>query len=150
MPTPKLAVIMPATERRSERRGRHPATLASLDAFAIDGELIVVDDGSSDRTGQCIREAMARDPRVRMVRHETPQGVGAAFWDGVAAARGEFVTMMPGDNENDPRETLRYASLLEHVDIVLPFVFNKSVRSRSRNSSQPPIGPSSTRPSAWP
>ena len=40
--------------------------------------------------------------------------------------------MLPGDNENDPREILRYVNLLEHVDIVIPFVFDKSVRSRLR------------------
>jgi len=42
--------------------------------------------------------------------------------------------MMPGDNENDPREIMRYYKLLEHVDIVIPFVFNKQVRSLFRNA----------------
>ena len=41
--------------------------------------------------------------------------------------------MLPGDNENDPWEILRYVNLLEHVDIVIPFVFNKQVRSLFRN-----------------
>ena len=45
-----------------------------------------------------------------------------------------MVTMLPGDNENDPWETLRYLKLLEHVDIVIPFVFNKEVRSLFRNA----------------
>ena len=35
---------------------------------------------------------------------------------------------MPGDNENDPEETLRYFNLLEHVDIIIPFIFNREVR----------------------
>ena len=45
-----------------------------------------------------------------------------------------MVTMLPGDNENDPWEILRYRRLLEHVDIVIPFVFNKEVRSVFRNA----------------
>ena len=41
--------------------------------------------------------------------------------------------MLPGDNENDPWEILRYHRLLEHVDILIPFVFNKEARSLFRN-----------------
>ena len=41
--------------------------------------------------------------------------------------------MLPGDNENDSIETLRYYRLLEQVDVAIPFVFNKEVRSVYRN-----------------
>ena len=40
----------------------------------------------------------------------------------------------PGDNENDPWEIFRYYPLLRHVDLVIPFVFNKQVRSLFRNA----------------
>jgi hypothetical protein len=76
---------------------------------------------------------MARDQRVRLISHDRPQGVGASFWDGVDLARGNFVVMLPGDNENDPMEILRYYSLLNSVDIVIPFVFNTEVRPFFRN-----------------
>jgi len=76
---------------------------------------------------------IAEDPRVRLLRHESPRGVGASFWDGVENARGDFVCMLPGDNENDPWELFRYHRLLEHVDILIPFVFNKQARSLFRN-----------------
>ena len=42
--------------------------------------------------------------------------------------------MLPGDNENDPLEIFRYHALLKSVDIVIPFVFNKHVRSAYRNA----------------
>ena len=76
---------------------------------------------------------MQRDPRVRLVNHDKPGGIGAAFWDGVAHARGDVVCLLPGDNENDPWEILRYHRLMEHVDILIPFVFNKEARSLFRN-----------------
>ncbi len=41
--------------------------------------------------------------------------------------------MMPGDNESDPGEILRYLPLLDHVDFVVPFIFNKEVRTPLRN-----------------
>jgi hypothetical protein len=40
--------------------------------------------------------------------------------------------MIPGDGENDAPETLRYLPVMEHVDIVIPFVYNKTVRSWKR------------------
>ncbi len=42
--------------------------------------------------------------------------------------------MLPGDNENEPLEIFRYFRLLEHVDIIIPFMFNKQVRSLFRNA----------------
>jgi hypothetical protein len=76
---------------------------------------------------------MEKQPRVRLISHERPLGIGASFWDGAEQAKGSFITMFPGDNENDPLEALRYFSLLEHVDIVIPFAFNREVRSPFRN-----------------
>ncbi len=59
--------------------------------------------------------------------------MGGAFWSGMPLADGDFVVMVPGDNETDPWEIFRYAELLNHVDIVIPFVFNKGVRPAWRN-----------------
>jgi hypothetical protein len=39
---------------------------------------------------------------------------------------------LPGDGENEPGEVIKYISLLEHVDIIVPFVINKDARSRTR------------------
>jgi len=104
--------------------------IRSFDTFDIRGEIIVVNDGSSDRTGEIIEKAiMQYGEKVRQITHEKPQGIGACFWEGVNVAFGEGVVMMPGDNENDPDEILRYHKLLNHVDLVIPFVYNKHVRS---------------------
>ena len=59
--------------------------------------------------------------------------MGASFWDGIDAARGKVAVWFPADNENDPWEIFRYHKLLEHVDIVIPFVFNKEARTAFRN-----------------
>jgi len=128
-----VTAIVPAlNEERNIAATLHNILLA-FDECQIEGEVFVIDDGSTDRTGEIVRTVAQADPRVRMTRHETPEGIGASFWDGVAHANGQFVCMIPGDNENDPWELLRYYRLLEHVDVVVPFVFNKQVRSVFRN-----------------
>lgn len=128
-----LSVVMPALNEEGNIEGAVTDTLAAMDAFGIEGEVVVVNDGSTDRTGEIVAGLMARDPRVQTVVHDKPHGIGGAFWDGVDHARMDVVIMLPGDNENDPEEIFRYFALMEHVDIVIPFLYNREVRSTFRN-----------------
>jgi dolichol-phosphate mannosyltransferase len=133
VPCRLISIIMPALNEEENIVGAIRNVLGALNDFGINGEIVVIDDGSTDRTAELTRQEIQRDARVRLVQHERPGGIGAAFWDGVSHARGDVVCMLPGDNENDPWEILRYHRLLEHVDILIPFVFNKEVRSLFRN-----------------
>ncbi len=128
-----LTVVMPSLNEEANISMALQNTLDALDTFGIDSEIIVVNDGSTDRTPEIIKEFEKKDARVRSIHHDTPHGIGAAFWEGVDASTHDVVTMFPGDNENDPWEILRYFNLLEHVDIVIPFVYNKETRSLFRN-----------------
>ena len=131
----QVSVVMPSL---NEAANITDAINNSLQAFrdaGIRGEVVVVNDGSTDDTGVLAQQLAAANPgQVQVLRHETPQGIGASFWDGVDHARGEIAVMLPGDNENDPWEIFRYYRLLEHVDMVIPFIYNKEVRSLFRNA----------------
>lgn len=129
-----LSVIMPALNEEKNIELALKNTLKDLDDFNIDGEVIVVNDGSADKTEDLVSNVMKKESRVKMIKHDTPKGIGISFWNGVDVACGEAVVMLPGDNENDPWEILRYYKLLEHVDIVIPFIFNREVRSVFRNA----------------
>jgi len=131
--TPYISVIMPSLNEEENIDGAIEDTLASFDSFAIDGELLIVNDGSTDATPVRIQEWMTKDSRISRLDHATPQGIGAAFWDGVDNAKGLNVVMLPGDNENDPDEIFQYVELLDKVDIVIPFLYNKETRSVFRN-----------------
>jgi len=131
----KLSIIVPALNEEKNISLVIDNTLSALKEFTISGEIIVVNDGSTDSTPALVQSKMVDNPGVlKMITHTKPQGIGASFWDGVDNANGDFVVMIPGDNENDPREILSYYRLLEHVDIVIPFIFNKEVRSFFRNT----------------
>ena len=127
-----VSVIMPALNEAKNVGAAIADTLQAMDDYAIEGEIIVVNDGSTDETEARVRDAMDADPRVRLTNHPAPKGIGASFWEGVAAMRGDIVTMLPGDNENFPHEILRYVDLLQHVDIVIPFLFDRGVRTAFR------------------
>lgn len=131
---PDISIIMPAlNEERNIILAINNSLKASED-FGISAEVVVVDDGSRDKTAGLVSEAAKKDSRIRILHHNYPMGIGASFWDGVDQARGDIVLTLPGDNENNPWEILRYYKLLEHVDFVVPFVFNKEARSLFRNA----------------
>jgi dolichol-phosphate mannosyltransferase len=130
----KLSVVVTAL---NEERNILPAIrniLTALDHFGIEGEIIAINDGSTDKTEELIRQLAAEPLCIKLLSHEKPQGVGASFWDGVEASSGDVVVWMPGDNENDAWEIFRYHQLMQHVDIVIPFIFNKEVRPLYRNA----------------
>jgi len=134
METPSISVIMPALNEEQNIRAAINNTLNALQDFGIKGEIIVVNDGSTDDTEEFVKNIMEKDNRVRLIKHESPKGIGTSFWDGVDTSIGDAIVMLPGDNENDAWEIFRYYRLLEHVDIIVPFIFNREARSPFRNA----------------
>jgi len=131
---PFVSILMPALNEEKNILSAVNYTLGAFDDIKIDGEVIVINDGSRDTTPKIVKELMSSEgERIRLINHDTPQGIGASFWDGVLNARGEIVCLLPGDNENDPCEILRYLKLLDDVDMVVPFVFNRDIRTLFRN-----------------
>lgn len=130
----KLTIVMPALNEEMNISEAISDCLTALEECGIDGELIVINDGSADRTAGLMEEKrLIHKDRIRVIDHDRPEGVGACFWDGVDNATGEYVLMIPADNENDCREILQYMKLLDDVDMVVPFVCNKETRSIFRN-----------------
>lgn len=129
-----LSVIMPALNEAPNIRAAINNVLEKFREFGVIGEIILVNDGSTDDTEIIMREMQKSFPdMIKIIRHETPQGIGASFWDGVNSAKEDVVVMMPGDGENDSGEIIKYLFLTEYVDIVNPYVVNKRVRSMQRN-----------------
>lgn len=73
---------------------------------ALDGrwayEIIYVNDGSTDATGERLLELMKRLPQLRQLRHANSSGQSAAVRSGVRAARGDIVATLDGDGQNNP------------------------------------------------
>src|SRR5260370_21887566 len=97
---PLLSVMMPVfnEERTLETILGHVLKQPEV------GEVIAVDDGSTDRSWEMLTRAAARDRRVRPPRQETSQGKGAALRRAVSELRMPFALVQDADLEYDPRD----------------------------------------------
>lgn len=71
------------------------------------GEIVLVDDGSRDATGDVIRELERRHPNVAGRHHDVNRGMEAGWNTGVAAARGEYVCFIDADLQYQPEDVWR-------------------------------------------
>ncbi|HXG77714.1 MAG TPA: glycosyltransferase family 2 protein [Methyloceanibacter sp.] len=71
------------------------------------GEVLVIDDASTDGTEAEIEALLSRYPKLRYLRHETTAGQSAALRTGVRAARFPAIATMDGDGQNDPADIAR-------------------------------------------
>ncbi|UCF00426.1 MAG: glycosyltransferase family 2 protein [Planctomycetota bacterium] len=88
-------------------------------------EIIIVDDGSSDATGQIADEIAARDSRVKVVHHSTNLGYGAALQSGFKAATKKLVFYTDGDGQFDINELPPLLPLMEQCDVVSCYRLNR-------------------------
>jgi len=110
---PRLTLFFPAY---NEEENVEETVRRALDEIGplVDGsiEVLVVDDGSTDRTAELADALSAADPRVR-VHHQENRGYGGALRAGFENARGELVSFSDGDLQFDLREMHR---LLDRLD----------------------------------
>ncbi|WP_329338433.1 bifunctional glycosyltransferase family 2 protein/CDP-glycerol:glycerophosphate glycerophosphotransferase [Streptomyces sp. NBC_00663] len=96
---PRFSVIVPAYEVQAYL---HECLESVLSQSYPDLELIAVDDRSPDACGEIVDEFAARDPRVRAVHLAENRGLGPARNAGLAAATGDYVLFLDGDDTLTP------------------------------------------------
>jgi glycosyltransferase involved in cell wall biosynthesis len=99
-----------------------------------DYEVIVVDDGSWDKTGDFARLKAQMDPHIRVVANATNQGFGYAFARGVKMAEGEFITVFPGDNDLSAHSLKDLLEARGSSDLVISYMRKNKKRSLFRRS----------------
>ncbi|MFY9579619.1 MAG: glycosyltransferase family 2 protein [Gaiellaceae bacterium] len=97
-----LSIVAPALNEAAVLPMFIRRTTAVLDAFDGSGELVIVDDGSTDETWQVILAASQADPRVHGVRLARNFGHQLALTAGLAAADGEAVVTLDADLQHPP------------------------------------------------
>ncbi len=99
-------------------------------------EIIIVHDGSPDKTGE-VADKLAREfPNVRVIHHIKNMGYGAALRDGFNAAKYDYVMYTDGDNQYDVREFLPYLHLLDTANVISGYVTKKAASLQRKIQSE--------------
>ena len=91
-------------------------------------EIIIVNDCSSDNTGEIIDGLARSNSRVRAVHNQENLGLGGAYKIGVANATMTYVIMVPGDNNHPADGIVPILECIGKADIIIPYVDNPQVR----------------------
>lgn len=127
--TPQISVIIPAY---NEAEGI-PNLLEKIvsSGYHTSYEVIVVDDGSSDDTALIV----SRFP-VRLLKHHTNKGYGAALKTGIRKARGQKIIILDSDGQHDPAYIPKIAELLEEHELVIGERTSDSFQVKNRQSGK--------------
>ncbi len=120
---PRVSVLVPAHDEAgnvAELVARVGRAFAARDLTAGQGELVVVNDGSTDGTGELLEQLKPDYPFLRVIHHRRNLGLTAALRTGFRAVRGDLILFLPADLESDPETDipLLLDKLAEGYDIV--------------------------------
>lgn len=107
----RVSIVIPAYNEAGNI-GRLVQETFKVVPAGIAGEVIVVDDCSSDGTLEELRALKRRLSRLRVIRHETRSGQSTALRTGILAANFPVIATMDGDGQNDPRDIPKLLKLL--------------------------------------
>ena len=118
--TPELSVIVPCLDEEPNLPELVLRVGATFSRGGFEGELVIVDDGSTDGS-PALLEALRREHAFVVVRrHASNRGIAQAWKTGLAASRGRLVSILDADLQYQPEDLLRLRRELyeSHVDIV--------------------------------
>ena len=117
--TPVISVVIPLYNEEESIPHLYEALTDAMEDYGRPYEIIIVDDGSKDRSFAMLRELALQDARLKVVRLRRNFGQTAAFSAGFDQARGDVIITMDADLQNDPHDVpLLMAKIDEGYDIV--------------------------------
>lgn len=120
-----ISVFFPCYNEQENVARTVEKALEVLEKLDADFEVIIVDDGSADKTGQIADGIAERNGRVKVIHHRHNLGYGAALKSGFRAATKELVFYTDGDGQFDINEMPPLLSLVEQYDIVSCYRLNR-------------------------
>lgn len=129
----KISIVIPLYNEEESIPSLYTALDAAIANYGQPAEVIIVDDGSKDRSFSLLRDIAEKDARFTVIRLRRNFGQTAAFSAGFHRARGEVVITMDADLQNDPMDIpLLMAKIDEGYDIVSGWRKNRQDRYLDR------------------
>jgi glycosyltransferase involved in cell wall biosynthesis len=128
-PAPRISIVIPLYNEEESIPHLWEALDKAMANYGQPAEVIIIDDGSKDRSFALLREIADKDPRFTIIRFRRNFGQTAGFAAGFAQARGDVVITMDADLQNDPMDIPKLmAKIDEGYDIVSGWRKNRQDR----------------------
>lgn len=99
-----ISIVIPAYNEEENLNPLISELKGVLDGLGRSYEIIIVDDGSRDRSFEILKEIAYKDPRIKGIRFRRNKGQTAAFDAGFKTTQGDTVITMDADLQNDPHD----------------------------------------------
>jgi len=125
----KLSVFLPIYNEEESLEGVVSATKKVLQSVANDWELIIVDDGSKDKSGQLEEKIASSDKRIRIVKHKVNEGYGATISTGLYESRYPWIAFIDSDGQFNFAEITDFIKRQEETgaDMVIGYYKKRQV-----------------------
>jgi len=120
--TPTLSVVVLAFNERANLPDAIKELVLTLDATGVAYELLIVNDGSSDGTGEVADSIARAHMNVRVIHHLSNGGLGAGYRTGFAEARGELLSFFPADHQFPSAIIEQFLPYADRHDLVLGYL----------------------------
>jgi hypothetical protein len=115
---PSVSFVLPSYNEEANINRAIEQTRAVAGRLCSQWEILVVDDGSTDRTAEIVRRANVSEPSIKLISHSSNRGYGEALRSGFAAARFEFVFFTDADNQFDMNDLELLMTWADRADVV--------------------------------
>ncbi|HQJ16034.1 MAG TPA: glycosyltransferase family 2 protein [Candidatus Omnitrophota bacterium] len=116
---PTVSVCVPAYNEQATLRVSIDGLIEALSGKIAGFEVIIVNDGSSDATGDIADELEKKYRQIRVIHHRANKGIGASYRDALSLAKYEYFTWFPADLENGPAELLNCLPYLRPDTVIV-------------------------------
>src|SRR5215210_7455104 len=120
-----VTIVLPAYDEEPNIEQAIAEATAAGERLFGEHEIVVVDDGSRDRTAELVRKCAERDARVRLIQHGENRGYGEALRSGFLDARLDFVFFTDADLQFDLGEVEKFLQYAGTVDVVAGYRLNR-------------------------
>ena len=124
-----LSLIMPGLNEEANVERAVRRSIEALEHLTDEFEIIVIDDGSTDRTGEIAESIAAEDPRVRVLHNERNLNYGVSLARGIRAARCEWILHNGMDLPLAPEDLGKFTPLFEEADVIAVRRIDRSAHS---------------------
>lgn len=122
---PDISFFYPVYNDEATIRTVAERATSLLSEAARNYEIIIVNDGSPDRSGE-VADSVAREyPKIKVIHHPQNMGYGAALKTGIGACQYEWICMVDGDNEYDVFELKKMLAVRHYYLLIIAFRYKK-------------------------